>query len=78
MGKYAQATQAVISLQNMDGYISIEVNDNGKGFEVSNIGPTSHGISGMRHRVEAAGGRLSVVSSSLEGTRISAVLPKAH
>ncbi len=78
IGKYAEATQAVISLQNMEGYISIEVNDNGKGFELASIGPTSHGITGMRHRVEAAGGRLTVVSNPGDGTRISAVLPKTH
>lgn len=78
MGKYAEATQAVISLQNMEGYISIEVHDNGKGFELGSIGSTSHGITGMRHRVEAAGGRLTVISNPGEGTRISAVLPKAH
>ena len=76
MGKYAHATQAVINLQNLEGYVSIEVNDNGKGFEVGSIGPDSHGISGMRHRVEAAGGRLTVVSRPMEGTQISAVLPK--
>ena len=78
MGKYAEATQAVVSLQNMDGYISVDVQDNGKGFDVGSISPHSHGISGMRHRVEAAGGRLTVTSSPIGGTRISAVLPKAH
>ncbi len=78
MGKYAEATQAVISLQNLEGYISIEVHDNGKGFDMNNISSTSHGITGMRHRVEAAGGRLTVVSRPDEGTRITAVLPKAH
>ena len=78
MGKYAEATQAVISLQNLEGYISIEVHDNGKGFDLHNISSTSHGITGMRHRVEAAGGRLTVVSSPGKGTQISAVLPKAH
>ena len=77
MGKYADATQAVISLQNMDGYITVDVSDNGKGFDVGSIGPFSHGISGMRHRVEAAGGRLTIASSPEGGTRISAVLPTA-
>ena len=76
IGKYAAATQAVISLQNMDGYISVEVHDNGKGFELDSIVPTSHGLAGMRHRVEAAGGRLTVASASERGTQISAVLPK--
>ena len=35
--------------------------------------PSTHGLAGMRHRVEAAGGRLTVSS----GTRILASLPKA-
>ena len=78
MGKYAEATEALVTLQNMDGYISVEVKDNGKGFNTDTIGPLSHGISGMRHRVEAAGGRLTISSSPSSGTRISAVLPKNH
>ena len=78
MGKYAEASQAVISVQNMDGYIAVEVKDNGKGFDIDRISPLSHGISGMRHRVEAAGGRLTVSSSQNSGTLISAVLPKTH
>lgn len=78
IGKYAEATQAVVSLQNLEGYISIEVNDNGKGFELGSVAATSHGLDGMRHRVEAAGGRLNVVSATGQGTRISAVLPKTH
>lgn len=78
IGKYAEASQVVISLQNQEGYISIEVHDNGKGFEVGDVAATSHGLDGMRHRVEAAGGRLTVVSTKGQGTRISAVLPKTE
>ena len=78
IGKYADATQAVISLQNLEGYISIEVNDNGKGFELGNVAATSHGLDGMRHRVEAAGGRLNIVTTKGQGTRITAVLPQMH
>lgn len=76
IAKYAEASQAVISLQNMESYTLIEVHDNGKGFEVSNVSSSSHGLAGMRHRVEAAGGRLTVDSTKGTGTRISAVLPK--
>lgn len=76
IGKYAEATQAVVSLQNMDGYVSIEVHDNGKGFDVDSVGAGSHGLSGMRHRVEAAGGRLSVVSTKGSGAHITAIMPK--
>jgi signal transduction histidine kinase len=76
IAKYAEAQQAVISLQNMDSFITIEVHDNGKGFDTDSVATTSHGLAGMRHRVEAAGGRLSVDSARGRGTRISAVLPK--
>lgn len=76
IGKYAEAKQAEISLHSFDGYISVEVQDNGKGFKLDSVGPTSHGLAGMRHRVEAAGGRLTVVSTEGKGTRISAVLPQ--
>jgi signal transduction histidine kinase len=76
IGKYADADQVEISLANMDGYISVDVRDNGKGFTPDDVNPGSHGLTGMRHRVEAAGGRLSVVSALGGGTKISAVLPK--
>ena len=76
IGKYAEASQIVISLLNMDGYITVEVRDNGKGFDSNNINPSSHGLNGMRHRVEAAGGSLTVATSPQAGTKITAVLPK--
>ncbi len=76
IGKYANATQIVISLQNQAGYTLVEVADNGSGFDVSRITASSHGINGMRHRVEAAGGKLTITSAPGAGTRISAVLPK--
>ena len=76
IGKYAKATQIVISLINQGGYCTIEVSDNGSGFDTGRITASSHGINGMRHRVEAAGGKLTVISTPGAGTRISAVLPK--
>ena len=76
IGKYADASQIVISLQNMDGYATVEVRDNGRGFDSNAVSTSSHGLSGMRHRVEAAGGRLTVTTSLQAGTKITAVLPK--
>ena len=78
IGKYAQAAKAEISLHDFDHYITVEVKDNGKGFKLDSVRPGSHGLAGMRHRVEAAGGRLAVVSAEGSGTKISAVLPKTH
>lgn len=79
MGKYAEAKHAEISLHSFDSYLTVEVKDDGKGFDTLKVGSASHGLAGMRHRVEAAGGRLTVASSPGQGTRIFAVLPKvAH
>lgn len=76
MGKYAEAKHAEISLHSFDSYLTVEVKDDGKGFDSMKVGGASHGLTGMRHRVEAAGGRLTVASSPGQGTRIFAVLPK--
>ena len=77
IGKYANANQAEVSLHDFEGYVTVEVKDNGQGFKLGSVGPTSHGLAGMRHRVEAAGGRLTVTSAEGSGTQILAVLPKA-
>jgi signal transduction histidine kinase len=76
IGKHAHASEATLSIQNLNGYIAIEVTDNGKGISLDNVAPTSHGLDGMRHRVEAAGGRLTVQNAASGGTHIQAVLPK--
>lgn len=78
IGKYAQAQQVEISLHNFDDYITVEVKDNGKGFQPGSVGSSHHGLAGMRHRVEAAGGRLTITSGGGHGTLISTVLPKVH
>ena len=76
VGKYAEAGHVAITIQNHDNHVEVAINDDGKGFSVADIGPSTHGLAGMRHRVEAAGGRLTVVSTPGKGSRISAVLPK--
>ncbi len=75
IAKYAQATQVVASLRQFDGYITVEVKDDGIGFKIADVGLKSHGILGMRHRIEAAGGRLNISSPIGHGTLVSAVLP---
>ena len=77
VGKYAQAEQVDIMVKNSDGEIGVEIRDNGLGFEASEVRTSTHGLAGMKHRVEAAGGRLSVESQLGEGTRIIATLPRS-
>ncbi|HUR89543.1 MAG TPA: CHASE3 domain-containing protein [Ramlibacter sp.] len=75
VGKYAEAKQVEITLRNYGGHVEVDIKDDGKGFDPSRMKPSTHGLAGMRHRVEAAGGRLAVSSVPGKGTRISAVLP---
>lgn len=75
VGKYAQAEQVEINVHNRDGQVEVEIKDNGQGFEIADVRTATHGLAGMKHRVEAAGGRLAVESKPGDGTRISAVLP---
>lgn len=76
VGKHAQAKQVEISVADFPAHVEVEIRDDGKGFDPRLIRPSSHGLSGMRHRVEAAGGRLTVSAAPGAGTRIVAVLPK--
>lgn len=78
MGKYAKATRADIKLQNNQDHVIIDVRDNGQGFDTDQVTTTSHGLAGMRHRVEAAGGKLVIESTPGQGTHIRADLPKAR
>ncbi|CAN7437228.1 MULTISPECIES: CHASE3 domain-containing protein [Variovorax] len=77
IGKYAEASEATIVLKNYENHAVVEVADNGKGFDPQRIRPSTHGLAGMRHRVEAARGRLTISSTPGRGTRVSAMLPIA-
>jgi signal transduction histidine kinase len=77
VGKYAEASQVDIGVREYSNHIEVEIRDDGKGFDVRSTKPSTHGLAGMRHRVEAAGGRLTVHSQPGQGTRIQASLPKA-
>ena len=76
VSKYAEAAQVEISVRDYSNHVEVEIRDDGKGFDVRSVKPSTHGLAGMRHRVEAAGGRLNVMSQPGHGTRIMATLPK--
>ncbi|MDM0112924.1 CHASE3 domain-containing protein [Variovorax sp. J22R133] len=75
IGKYAEASEATIVLKNYGNHVQVEVADNGKGFDPRHMRPATHGLAGMRHRVEAAHGKLSVSSTPGNGTLLAAMLP---
>jgi signal transduction histidine kinase len=73
--KYAGATQARIVLLDCGRDVVMTVSDNGAGFEAAAVGTSSHGLAGMRHRVVACGGQLTVSSTPGRGTLLVAVIP---
>ncbi|MEJ7929122.1 CHASE3 domain-containing protein [Ramlibacter sp. AN1015] len=78
VAKYAEAHQVHITVHAYATVVEVSVRDDGRGFDVAGMRPSTHGLAGMRHRVEASGGRLTVTSKPGEGTRVMAVLPKGH
>ncbi|MGJ7483923.1 CHASE3 domain-containing protein [Variovorax sp. LT2P21] len=75
IGKYADATEATIVMKDYGTHVTVDVVDDGKGFDLQRLRPATHGLAGMRHRVEAAQGKLTVSSSPGKGTRVSIMLP---
>lgn len=75
IAKYADARNVEISLLSYKDHITVSVRDDGKGFDPQSVQLSAHGLQGMRHRVEASGGRLDI--NSTNGTTITATLPVA-
>jgi signal transduction histidine kinase len=70
--KYANAKRASVRVSRSDGYITVEVRDDGVGGADETRGS---GIRGLHDRVAAVNGRLTIVSPAGAGTTILAVLP---
>ncbi|HEX5126987.1 MAG TPA: CHASE3 domain-containing protein [Rhodocyclaceae bacterium] len=75
ISKYAQATRVEVHLSERNGHAELQVLDNGIGFDPGEQRTSTHGLLGMRYRVESEGGRLYVDSTLGQGTTICATLP---
>lgn len=75
IGKYANAKNVLITVHEYPTHVTVQVRDDGIGFDTHSVSPSAHGLMGMNHRVEAAGGRLTVTSTPGDGTLVSATLP---
>lgn len=76
IGKYAEAQHIIVSLHDYPTYAAVQIQDDGVGFDTSVVRSSAHGLAGMKHRVEAAGGKLTINSTPGSGTTVSAVIPK--
>ena len=75
IAKYARATEVHVVLREEGGQVLVSVSDNGQGFDPG-VQRATHGLLGMRYRVEAERGELRVQSAVGQGTTIRALLPR--
>ncbi|HKZ83644.1 MAG TPA: GAF domain-containing sensor histidine kinase [Anaerolineae bacterium] len=78
--KHAGAMRAEISLQVIDGRVTLSIRDDGRGFDpeaaLSRERDREHfGLKGMRERIEALGGSCTIDSTPGHGTTINVRLP---
>lgn len=75
--KHAGATHVSVILEQLDGFLTLIIEDNGVGFEPEpkNNRTDGLGLIGMRERAALIGGRLEIESGSGKGTTIFLRLP---
>ena len=74
VGKHAAATRVQVLLATTPGRVSLEVRDDGCGFDPAAT-PTGHGLPLMRRRLSQAGGSLRINSSPGNGTSVHIEIP---
>jgi signal transduction histidine kinase len=74
--KHAKATELTISLTRHDDSINLMVEDNGAGFDISQVKPRdTMGLHSIQKRVENLGGRVAIDSIINSGTTVIIDLP---
>lgn len=83
--KHAQASQVTLTLTYLADQVSLDVADNGRGFDPDGASGgagapegSGYGLLGLRERVEALGGSLSLESAPGEGATLAVSLPFNH
>jgi len=78
VARHAQATRVTASLKEKAGTLELKVRDNGRGITKEQISdPKSFGIIGMRERVYAWEGQVTVKSAPGQGTTVAVRIPLA-
>ncbi|MDQ6628164.1 MAG: CHASE3 domain-containing protein [Pseudomonadota bacterium] len=76
--KYAKASRVHVTLAPLGtAQVRVAVRDDGVGFDTSVPRIATHGLLGMRYRVEADRGEMRLHSGPGEGTLIEAILPSS-
>ena len=77
--RHARVDEATVTLRSADGVVTVEIRDEGCGFESGDAAATGGdghvGLAGMRERAALVGGNVSVQTSPGEGTVVRATVP---
>jgi signal transduction histidine kinase len=73
VAKYADATTAIVRLGATDGWLTFQVEDDGRGFDPDEA--KGSGIQGIADRLDAIGGSLEIMSEPGAGTVVRGRIP---
>ena len=74
IAKHSGCAQVDIEFQDKGGWLVLQIKDDGKGFDTARSSD-GNGLVSMSRRAEGLGGRLEVVSRSVEGTTVTLKTP---
>jgi signal transduction histidine kinase len=79
IAKHSSANKIEVRAQTHDAYVSFQVEDNGKGFDMTKVARNARGgglgLAAMNERVRILGGSLEISSQEGQGTRVSFIVP---
>lgn len=74
--RHAKATEARVALCCTDGWITVTVTDNGRGFNTKEVKATNQfGLKGVEERAELLGGKVEIRSTLRGGTVVTIRIP---
>lgn len=74
ISKYSKANLAFIRFELRDGWLHLNISDNGIGFDPGTIGK-GNGLQSMHNRAKALNGKMELISAPGKGTMIKLSLP---
>jgi signal transduction histidine kinase len=74
IARHSAATDVVLQLFTQEGALNLQIQDNGKGFDLVQ-NSTGFGLQGMKERVMALGGQFKLSSQPGEGCQILVKIP---
>ncbi len=73
--RHADARRVALRLISTPDQVQLEVEDDGRGFDPTDVGQNRYGLTGMSERAKLLAGSFELESCPGEGTRVEVVVP---